>query len=517
MIRKLSFLELFLFALVCGAAQGFAIAPHWALIQLLSLAGLFFIFLYSLSALRSAALGFTFGLGWFSSSIYWVYFSIHDYGYQPAWIAAAGVFAFASLLAVFPAAAGFASSFCNREATQKKWVFFLLTAPAAWALTEWLRTWVLSGFPWAAGAYAHIEGPLKVFAPVVGATGINYLAALTSGLICLFVLALRRRDIWTANLTAVAFLALLGSAFVLKEKTWSELGETINFRLIQGGIAQDEKFSPMGTQQSFERYVKEMNAPGLPKDAIIVLPETIFPLPFDRLPSDMMKALTKVTETQGNPLILGAFIRSSEGGFANTAVLIEKGQKFGFYFKKHLVPFGEYVPFGFRWFIDMLGIPMANLKEGAPSQEPFTLVQKVQAAPTLCYEDLFSETIRQWWARGEAPGILINLSNLGWFGDSAALPQHLNISRMRAMEFARPIVRATNTGATAAINEKGQVIARLPFMVPGRLDVAVTAATGKPTPYAKFGDVPSVLVMVLALLAGTLVSCRRTAKSASFQ
>ena len=102
MIRKLSFLELFLFALVCGAAQGFAIAPHWALIQLLSLAGLFFIFLYSLSALRSAALGFTFGLGWFSSSIYWVYFSIHDYGYQPAWIAAAGVFAFASLLAVLP-------------------------------------------------------------------------------------------------------------------------------------------------------------------------------------------------------------------------------------------------------------------------------------------------------------------------------------------------------------------------------------------------------------------------------
>ncbi|WP_302944690.1 apolipoprotein N-acyltransferase [Turicimonas muris] len=510
MTRKINFLEICGFALVLGAAQGFSIAPHWALIQLLSLAGICFLFLYSSSVARSTFLGFLFGLGWFSSSVYWIYFSIHDYGYQPAWVAVIAVVAFASLLAIFPAAAGLLSGLGLRDRSRKNWVFFLLIAPAAWALTEWLRTWVLSGFPWAAGAYAHIEGPLSVFAPVIGATGINYLAALTAGLICLFVLSMKRRDIWTANLVAVAFFALLGSAFLLKEKTWSEPGETVNFRLIQGGIAQNEKFSPMGTEQSFARYTEEMSAPGLKKDAVIVLPETIFPIPFDKLPTKMLKELTKVTEEKGNPLILGAFIRSPEGGYANTAILIEKGSKFGFYFKKHLVPFGEYVPFGFRWFIDMLGIPMANLKEGNVSQEPFTVVDQVSVVPTLCYEDLFSETIRQWWSKGEAPGILINLSNLGWFGDSAALPQHLSISRMRAKEFARPIVRATNTGATAAINEKGQIIARLPFMVPGKLDVAVTAAIGKPTPYASLGDLPSVLVMLLSLAAGIgLTWCRK--------
>lgn len=511
MIKKLSLFKLSILALICGIAQGFSIAPHWALIQLLSCTGIFFLFWLAANPKQSALLGFLFGMGWFCSSVYWIYFSIHVYGYQPVWIAVLGVLAFAALLSIFPALAGIISRILGSVSPQRTWSFFLLSAPAAWALTEWLRTWVLSGFPWAAGAYAHIEGPLSVYAPIIGSTGINYLAALTAGLICLFVLAIKNRNILAANLAAVAFLALLGSAFILKGKVWSEPAETINFRLIQGGVAQDEKFSPMGTEQSFARYVQEIGAPGLKKDAVIVLPETIFPIPLDRLPVNMMEALTRVTETNGNPLILGAFIRTPDGGYANTAVLIEKGGKYGFYLKKHLVPFGEYVPFGFRWFIDMLGIPMADLKEGSIDQEPFNLSGQISFAPTLCYEDLFSETIRQWWRDKNSPSILINLSNLGWFGDSAALPQHLNISRMRAMEFSRPIVRATNTGATAAINEKGQIIARLPYMVPGKLDVAVTAAKGPPTLYARFGDWPSVAVMLLALLTGLLV-CIRTKK-----
>ena len=186
MTRKINFPEICGFALVLGAAQGFSIAPHWALIQLLSLAGICFLFFVPPQLLRSTFLGFFI---WtrlvLAPPFYWIYFSIHDYGYQPAWVAVIAVVAFA-LLAIFLRQPGCFLRFGLKGIAAEKLGFFLLIAPAAWALTEWLRTWVLSGFPWAAGAYAHIEGPLSVFAPVIGATGINYLAALTAGLICSF-------------------------------------------------------------------------------------------------------------------------------------------------------------------------------------------------------------------------------------------------------------------------------------------------------------------------------------------
>lgn len=514
---KINLKAAFALSFVAGVAQGVSIAPHWALVQLLSLAVLFYLFLNSKNVKNSLLFGFLFGLGWFSTSIHWVYYSIHDYGYQPAWIAVAGVVAFAALLSLFPALAGLICGLLNKLASYSRLIFLILLCPAAWGLTEWLRTWVLSGFPWAAGSYAHIEGPLIVFAPIVGATGINFLAALVAGLICAFIFSMKERKVLEANLLAVVFLLILGSAFGLRTIEWSRPGETINFRLIQGGVAQDEKFSPMGTERSFKRYIEEMKSPGLKSDAVIVLPETIFPIPFERLPKELLKQLTSITETKGNPLIFGTFMRTPTGSFANAAVLIEKDSAPFVYFKKHLVPFGEYVPFGFRWFIDMLGIPMADLQAGEDKQPPFKL-NNVSAAPTLCYEDLFGQVIRQWWQTDSVPGILINLSNLGWFGDSTALPQHLNISRMRAIEFSRPIVRATNTGATAAINEKGVVIARLPYMVPGKLDVQVVSRKGLPTPYAKYGDMPSVIVFItlLLILSGvTLVAGNKRKKRAS--
>ena len=159
----------------------------------------------------------------------------------------------------------------------------------------------------------------------------------------------------------------------------------------------------------------------------------------------------------------------------------------------------------------MLGIPMGDLVRGSSSQAAFNL-GNAQAALLLCYEDLFAEEVRDWWTDASSPNVLINLSNLGWFGDSLALPQHLNISRMRAIEFARPVVRASNTGATAYVEPDGTVAAELPFMAPGKLDVTVTTAKGAPTPYARNGDLPSVIFMFLLFFAAIALAITRKTK-----
>ena len=151
----------------------------------------------------------------------------------------------------------------------------------------------------------------------------------------------------------------------------------------------------------------------------------------------------------------------------------------------------------------MLQIPMGDLLQGSADQKTFE-IDGVSAAPLLCYEDLFASEIREWWQGGKAPNLLVNLSYLGWFGDTHALPQQLNISRMRAMEFARPVIRATNTGMTAYVTSRGEVAAELPAMEPGKLDVKVAAAQGEATPFVKFGALPWLGAMVLLLISAIL-------------
>ena len=244
-----------------------------------------------------------------------------------------------------------------------------------------------------------------------------------------------------------------------------------------------------------------MNEKPAPENGLIVLPETIFPIPLQQLKPEIWKKFTHVTDGKA-ALMFGGFL-SGEDGYRNTAVLVEHEKIVQSYTKKHLVPFGEYVPAGFRWFIDMLQIPMGDLLQGSADQKTFE-IDGVSAAPLLCYEDLFASEIREWWQGGKAPNLLVNLSNLGWFGDTHALPQHLNISRMRAVEFARPVIRATNTGMTAYVTSKGEVAAELPAMKPGKLDVEVAAAQGEPTPFVKFGALPWLGAMVLLLISAIL-------------
>lgn len=498
---------LYFLPLTAGVLQGFSFAPARAILQLIALSVLFICLSKSHGVKQAFAQGFLFGLGWFCYAISWVYVSIHTYGYQPAFFAAAAAFFFAAFLSIFPAAAAAFSALFTPALKKGFPLAFVLGTSASWGIFEWLRGWVLSGFPWAASAYAHVEGSLSGYAPIVGATGINFLSALIAVLIAVFVLSFR--DSTRRLVCLAAMFAVITGGIFFGRIQWYEPAAQVRFQLIQGGVLQDEKFSPMGTLTSFERYLTLMKEGRAAEETVTVLPETIFPIPLDRLPKDIWKRFTEGTDN-GSRMIFGGFTRMKDG-YANSVVEVSKGRIIESYSKRHLVPFGEYVPFGFRWFIDMLGIPMGDLVRGSSSQAAFNL-GNAQAALLLCYEDLFAEEVRDWWTDASSPNVLINLSNLGWFGDSLALPQHLNISRMRAIEFARPVVRASNTGATAYVEPDGTVAAELPFMAPGKLDVTVTTAKGAPTPYARNGDLPSVIFMFLLFFAAIALAITRKTK-----
>lgn len=488
-----------LISLFAGIAQGFSLAPANEWLQLAALAVLFFIF----AGLRTLKAGFLcglfFGIGWFACSIAWLYVSVHDYGYQPVVFAAFVVLSFSCYLALYPAAVGMLCAWSKQRGLSAAPIL-LAIAPAAWGLTEWLRGVLFSGFPWSAVSYAHVDGFLSAFAPICGADGINFLAAFISG--CAALLLLERKNLKAVAVACAGLLIVFFLAFGLADIRWSEPYKTFSVRLVQGGIAQDEKFSPMGSINSFERYVRLMNEKPVLENGLIVLPETIFPVPLRQLKPEIWNKFTQATNGKA-ALMFGGFLRGTDG-YRNTAVLVEHEKIVQSYTKKHLVPFGEYVPSGFRWFIDMLQIPMGDLLQGTSDQKTFN-IDGVAAAPLLCYEDLFASEIRDWWQKNaRAPNLLVNLSNLGWFGDSAALPQHLNISRMRAMEFARPVIRATNTGMTAYVTSTGKVAAALPAMKPGKLDVEVVAVQGDPTPFVKFGALPWLGAMVLLLISAIL-------------
>lgn len=221
-----------------------------------------------------------------------------------------------------------------------------------------------------------------------------------------------------------------------------------------------------------------------------------------------LEALESYARNRDAALIFGVFLEPQPEQYYNSAVgVTPQGEPLA-YSKRHLVPFGEFIPPGFRWFVDLMNIPIGDQQRGAAYQSPMDLAGQ-RVAVNICYEDLFGEEIiAAWQDPARAPTMLVNLSNLAWFGDSLALPQHLQISRMRSLETARPMLRATNTGATAVIDARGEVQAALPFLATGALDAVVVATSGT-TPYVRWGNAPALAAMALAFLIALVAGHRR--------
>ncbi|RJF99452.1 apolipoprotein N-acyltransferase [Noviherbaspirillum saxi] len=481
-------------ALFAGALSVFAFAPFglWPL-QILTLAFAFWLALRDASVSRSAWIGWAYSSGMLIAGVHWLYISMHRYGGMPGWMAAIAVVLLAVALSIYAGLGfGLASWLRQRRAAGANMTAMLLL-PAMWTLAEWLRGWMLTGFPWVGAGYAHTVGPLGGYAPIGGVYGIALVSALIAG--CLALLPTKR-------LPLVLAASLLALGLGLRSVEWTAAhGEPISVRLLQGNVPQEMKFVPERIQASLSLYHDMISAQ--PAN-LIATPETAIPLLSTQLPPDYIGLLSDFARRADSHVILGIPVSDGPREYANSVIGLSPTASAPAYRydKHHLVPFGEFIPPGFRWFVDMMHIPLGDFNRGKLLQAPFA-VRDQWIMPNICYEDLFGEEIAAQLAAGGTPGmpratILLNVSNIAWFGDSIALPQHLQISQLRAMETGRPMLRATNTGVTAVIDSRGNVVDRLPPFERGVLSANVQGYDGL-TPYSRFGNVPVIIIALLLI------------------
>jgi apolipoprotein N-acyltransferase len=509
--RPSAFLVPLAAALAAGWLQSLSIAlpwngqPQWWL-QIASLAVLAVVVQRAADWKRAALLGGAFGTAWLCGTFWWLFVSMHTYGGLAAPLAVIAVVGLAAFLASYYAAAC-GVFFAVRRGNG--WMDALLFA-SAWLFAELARTVWFTGFPWGAGGYAHVAGPLSVAAPYVGVHGIGFAAAaLAFGLAQLVRKEVRdARANWIATAAIGALLATC-SFFAQRAPATADASQPrLAVALLQGNIPQDEKFEPgTGVAMALAWYGGELQKTTA---SLVVTPETAIPMLPQQLPAGYFEALRARFTAGKQAALIGIPLGSDENGYANSVIGLKPDAPppgIYRYDKHHLVPFGEFIPPLFKWFVRMMNIPLGDFGRGGLGQQPFEW-QGERLAPNICYEDLFGEEIAaNFRFEASAPTILVNLSNIGWFGDTVAIPQHLQISRMRALEFARPMIRATNTGATAIIDRNGRVQAMLQPLTRGVLTGEVLGGRGI-TPYAwwvsRTGLWPlwALCIVVLAAAAG---------------
>jgi apolipoprotein N-acyltransferase len=481
-------------AFLLGAASVLGFAPFLLFpIPIIALALL--VRLWQGATPRMAALqGYAFGAGLFLAGVSWVYVSMHVFGGMPLLLAGLAAVLFCCVLALFPALAGYVFARLRRD----RILADALLAAAAWTLAEWLRGWVLTGFPWLAFGYAQTPpSPLAGYAPLLGTYGVGFIAALIAALAGL---TFGRRGRWLPSGAAIATLLAVGLGLTSTEWTQPS-GKPVSVSLLQGNIEQSLKWRPERLQQSLDTYLRLARAHPA---QLVVLPETALPLMLDQLPRDYVAELRRAAPGGKGDVLLGIAAQDAQGRYYNSAVGFTT-EGIQSYRKSHLVPFGEFTPPAFAWTLALLKIPMSNFSPGATVQPPLVLAGE-KVAVNICYEDVFGEEIIR-----ALPGatLLVNLSNTAWFGDSLAQPQHLQIAQMRALETGRFMLRATNTGMTAIVNPRGRVERVLAPFGEGALVGEVSGYTGA-TPYVRWGNAAALLLVAIGLFA-PLAGLRRNA------
>ena len=481
-----------------------AFAPlAWFAVAWLSLGGLFALLGSGADADRrprdGALIAASHGCGLFLAGVSWIHVSLSVFGGMPAAVSALATFLFCLLLSVFPALAGA----LHVRLAASGWLRRALLFAALWTLAEWLRSWVLTGFPWLTAGYAQTPpSPLAGYAPLLGVLGVSLSSALAGALLSEVV----RRWLstgscpargwlrWCPALPIAGIAVILAAGHLLRDVRWTQpVGEPISVALLQGNVAQEMKWRPERFAESLRTYYQ------LARDhpaQLIVMPETALPAFLDQVPAEYLDALQELAQKRHGDLLFGVAVNEGRQRYFNSALSLGTSGRQR-YDKVHLVPFGEFVPPGFAWFMAMASIPMSDFTAGSPRQPPLSLAGQ-QVAVNICYEDVFGDEII---AALPAATLLVNISNVAWFGDSLAPAQHLQIARMRALESGRVMLRATNTGMTAIVDVDGSVRAVLPPFTRGALQGEVSGHAGV-TPYVRWGNWP-VVCLALLLLAVT--------------
>jgi apolipoprotein N-acyltransferase len=480
-------------ASAAGAATVAGFAPVAASpLAFLTLAGLLLVWLRAARPLAAFWTGLAFGAGLFGAGVSWVYVSMHDFAAMPAPLAVLGTLTYCGMLSLYPAAAGW----CLARLHPGRVAAAIVAFPALWTFFEWMRGWVFTGVSWLAIGYSQVDSPLAGYAPIVGVYGVTFATVLCAGLLAIVIAGERRARI----ASSVALALVLGAGWVLKSVAWtSPHGEPVRVALLQGNIPQDLKFQADRYARTLATYRQMIE---VTRAQLIVLPETAIPRFLDAVDPEFLKDIARIAIERNADILMGVPIRE-EGRYFNSAISVGASPTQR-YDKSHLVPFGEFVPPGLGWVVRSLSIPLSDFSSGPGNAKPLALAGQL-VAPNICWEDAFGEEIIRALP---AATLLVNVSNVAWFGDSLAPSQHLQIARMRALETGRTMLRATNTGVTAIIDPQGRVVASLPQFKEGILRGEARGHTGA-TPYVRFGNTPIVLACVLLVAALAFARRRR--------
>lgn len=490
----------------CVAAGGLlflAFSPwNFAPVAVAALAVLFRSVLRA-SPRRAFCRGLLFGLAGFGVGLWWIAesFQYRDLGIASA-VGMTGMLVF--VLALFTAVFGWASArFLGAEgplpeararAAAALWWF-----PAAWTLFEWLRGALFSGFTWLQVGYAGLESPLASYAPLGGSYAVGLAISVTAAS---FALAGAARHRAVAGALVVSTVLWAGGAVLTAldaQSKWTRpAGEPLRVLIVQGNVAQGEKWSEQGRSGSLDRYSR-LTA-GHPGVELVVWPETAIPY-FAARVRPFLRAAGEAAEKEGYVLLAGLLsFDPASGGVYNSVVRISSPRSVDapvYYHKRHLVPFSERLPLAAvlapvaRW----LRYPTDGFIPGAERQVPIE-VGEHQITVSICYEVTFGAATARVLGDG---ALLVNVSNDAWFGRTVGPHQHFQMARMRALELGRWLVRSTNTGISALVSPKGRVTASLPAFETDVLKVDVPPLEGR-TPYARWRDVPLLVLVALMMV-----------------
>lgn len=472
-------------ALLAGAILPLAFAPFYC--YPLAIVSLIFLFTswQQVSPGQAAWRGWLFGLGLFGVGVSWIYVAIHVFGQSGMILASLLTFLFVAFLALYLAVFGWLvkklapGSFSLAD--------LMLLLPILWLGFELFKAWFLSGFPWLELGVSQIEGPLAGYVPLIGVNGVSALVALTASLL----LYAWQKKSWSRLLPVVL---LWGSGWLLNTVNWTQpTGSPIKTTIVQGNVPQQIKWDPEQLVNTLVLYQK-MTETYWDSD-LVVWPENALPAFYHQLKTFYLDPLGQQAREHHTDILLGLPVQDDDGhAYYNSMMLV--GEKQGFYHKRHLVPFGDYVPFEWlRGLIAFFDLPMSAFVAG-PVKQPLLEAAGQKVGISICYEDVFSTEVLQTLPEAT---VLVNATNNAWYGDSFAPHQHLQISRSRALETGRPLVRATTNGISAFVDFKGRVMAQTPQFEQVATTQLIQPRNGE-TPYISGYRWPIWLLSVFMLL-----------------
>jgi apolipoprotein N-acyltransferase len=477
------------FAVLAGMLFPLGLSPTalWPLISVS--AGVLFALLEWQRSERAFRIGYLYGLGFFGAAVSWVYVSIHTYGATPAWLAVCFTLLFCGGLALF-----FGAQLWGFKRLSSQHAYWRVVQFASlWVCFEWLRSWILTGFPWGYAGYGALASPVSGWAPLLGVYGCSWLLVAMGCSWAILLCRPRATSHWVISLSVTGVIILSGQ--LLATVTWTKpFGDPVTVAVVQPAVPLTKKW----TRRHREDILNDLAATTAPLYAthdLIVWPESALPGYRDQM-QQFLTSIHSQAAAHGATVITGIPSRDSEGRYNSIEAL---GGGSGIYHKQKLVPFGEYIPFEswLRGIIGFFDLPMSQFTPGPANQAPLAMGD-IAIAPFICYEIVYPDFVA---AGSNGSQLLVTISNDTWFGDSIGPWQHFQMARFRAVELGRDIIRGTNDGVSALIAADGTIVSTAPQFTKAVISAQVQPRSGD-TPYAISGSLPILIFSLISLLLG---------------